>query len=106
MRPDIANADNMIPVFRYDELLEGAVISKNNLMWTSNKYIVSVRLLHLFFDIPSQVDRSLHIKFILETDTRKLFEHKERMGLTLVAININQLKLSAIFFENSTINFY
>lgn len=106
MRPDIANADNMIPVFRYDELLEGAVISKNNLMWTSNKYIVSVRLLHLFFDIPSQVVRSLHIKFILETDTRKLFEHKERMGLTLVAININQLKLSAIFFENSTINFY
>lgn len=75
MRPDPANADNMIPIFRYDELPEGAVISKNNLMWTSSKYIVPVRLLHLFFNIPSQVDRSLHIKFILETDTRKLFEH-------------------------------
>ena len=88
MRPDPANADN-IPFLRYDDLPEGAVISKNNLMWRNNKYIISMRLLNLFFNILSQVDISLHIKLILETDTRKLFKCIGAGGANPAAIDIN-----------------
>lgn len=57
------------------------------------------------FNIPRQIDVSLHIKLILETVNTKLFEHIGEDGANPAAIYINRPKLRVTFFETPTINF-
>lgn len=50
-----------------------------------------------FFNIPSQVDTSLHVKLTLEMDTRKLSEDIEAGGANPAQIDVSQPKLRATF---------